>query len=519
MSHTYIPSFPEFGKAILVCLFLFAARASGFAASSPDTAAARVLRAETLLGLDYAYNFDFQNAERSYNRAIAIEPLYPGPYLGKTSITFWKLLLDRSDSTYNQLLSQADDVIDHAEKYMDKYGKNADVLTCLGTVYGYRAFAHGRMKSYFKAAWDGKKSYDDFEEALALDRQWYDAYSGLGIYHYFASFMPKALQWIVGILGVRGDNERGMMELGWAMQRGVYHRVEAKFYLAELLPWHSDNFDSSEVILRDLSKAYPKNTLFTFTMAIWALRKNDATGARDLLQKIEPSVTAGLPGLRPFIEYKLGECNYRLLNFQRAEENYRKFLGMYGDDTYLATANYRLGICLELQGKRTLAMPFYRTAAKASRIFGDDAYASRKAEALVSHELSDPDSALIRAQGLLRSGRGDKALGVFSAVTQMPGANSSIIAEATYGMGEALAERHAYREALEDFHAVAGMKLNPVDAWLEPWSHYQGGMCLVRLNEKAMAKKEFEKTLEFGDYDFENWISYRARRELDDLKK
>ncbi len=503
----------------LFCFFFCFGSALCRTTPSLDADVAKNLRAQTLKGLDLAYNFQFPEAVSAFDQAIAIEPLHPHPYLGKASITFWSLLLDRSDTTYNRFLGQADAVIDHADQFIDKYGKDADVLTCLGTIYGERAFAHGRMKSYLKAAWDGKKSHDYFLEALDLDRQWYDAYSGLGMYHYFASFMPKTLQWIVSILGVHGDAERGIKELELAANKGIYQRVVARFYLAELLPWHSEDFDSSAAIFQGLISEYPKNSIFRFAVGVWKLRQNDAAGAREQLQKIESSEAVVLQGLRPFVEYKLGECDFRLLNFNHAKDDYLRFLSMYKDETYMATANYRIGVCFEMAQNRSAALPFYRTAAKATRSFGDDAYASRRAEVLLGTALSDPDSMLIRARGLFHSGKYEQAEAAFIALMQLPGITNSVRAEATYGLGETFSEQHSYRQALDNFKAVVAMKLDPIDAWLEPWGHYQCGMCSVKLNEKAQAKKEFEKTLEYDDYDFQNWISYRAKRELEDLNK
>jgi len=199
-NHTAYSSGGIFRRWLLVfsfCLFFIPARA----ASDPETN--KHVSALTQEGLALAYNFSFDSAASKFREAQTVSPLHPRPLVGNITTLFWRFAFGNDDKLYEQLIAEADRAIDVAERFADANERDADALVCLGSLYGYKAFAHARQKSYFNAAWDGKKSYSYFTDAVELNPKTYDAYMGLGCYHYFASFAPKALQWVISLLGVR----------------------------------------------------------------------------------------------------------------------------------------------------------------------------------------------------------------------------------------------------------------------------------------------------------------------------
>jgi tetratricopeptide (TPR) repeat protein len=498
---------------IIICCF------TGIALSSSlDTSKANNIRSLTLKGLEYAYNLDFQNATRLFDEAHNIEPLHPRPLLGKASMKFWQLMIQKDDSSYEQFISDVEKIIDAGDRYLDRYGKDADVYTSLGTAYAYRAFAHARMKSYLKAAWDGKKSYDYFNDAIELDHRTYDAYAGVGVFHYFATFLPKALQWAGSILGVPGDGDRGIKEIGIAAEKGTFLSVESKFCIAELLPWYSDDFDSSAVILRKLAQKYPGNSLFLFTVAVWDIKKNDVQSARDILLKIEGEEHNPIPGLRNFIDYKLGECYFRLRDYPHSQEYYQRFLNKYKDEVYNATANYRIGICREMTGRKNESTKYFALAEVSKSKFGDDKYSARKAVYFAKNPFGYNDSLLLCAQNLFKSGKYDKAIELYARLKSQPSLSSVMRTEAIYGMGETYFEQGSYTNALKYFQEVTAQHLPASDIWMFPWAYYYSGISCLKLNNKPEAKKAFEKVSDYDEYDFEQWLSYRTKLELDRLK-
>src|SRR5512140_3725490 len=99
-------------KRFLLLVFLFGAFTLFATAAALDTTKQSGIRSLTLRGLEYAYNLDFENAEKMFSQAHAIEPLHPRPILGKASMMFWRVMIQKDDSSYQALLAGADAVID-----------------------------------------------------------------------------------------------------------------------------------------------------------------------------------------------------------------------------------------------------------------------------------------------------------------------------------------------------------------------------------------------------------------------
>lgn len=476
------------------------------------------IRTISLQGWNSAYNLELAHADQLFDEASGLEPLHPRPYLGKAMISFWRFLLNKHEDDKDKFLALADRTISAAEEYEDRYGEDADVKVCLGTIYGYRSFVYGRSKSYLKGAWDGKKSYDYFYDALKLDPKIYDAYLGIGLFHYFVTFIPKPLQWVVSVMGVTGDSKVGLKEIRVASQRGTFAKTEAQYYIAQFLPWQEGEFETSEQILVGLHEQFPSNTLLTFTLAVWEMKRGDIRSAKDKLTAIIQFPGDDLIGIRTFTSYKLAECYFRLNDFKAAREEYQRFLQRYRDQIYSATANYRIGFCYELAGQRDSAIVYYQRAAKNERRFGDDAYSARKAELLLGSPMLGLDSLLCTAQNAGKSGNHDGAFRIFSRLNDVSQQRPDVHAEILYGLGESLYERKLYSDALASFRQIPQEKIER-ELWLKPWAHYYSGLCFVKIGEPFNAKKEFELALEYEEYDFKNWLDFRSRRELDKLDK
>lgn len=504
-------------KTQSVIVILLLCSLCGNAGSLPASTVERV-RNLTLDGLNSAYNFNFPAANRLFDDAIAVEPLSPRPYIGKAMIVFWRFVLNKSDRDREEFLSLAERAIEAGEKYQEKYGEDAEAQLCLGTIYAYRSFLYGRTKSYLKGAWDGKKSYDYFYDALKLDPKLYDAYLGVGLFHYFVTFIPKPLQWVVAVMGIKGDGEAGLREIRVAAQKGMYTKSEARYFLAQFLPWQSGEFDTSEKILLDLSKEYPSNKLLTFTLAVWEIRRNDVRSAEISLHSIIEHAAEDELGVTSFARYKLAECYFRLNEFEKARMEYQSFLSGYKEQIYFATSSYRIGVCFELAGRRDSALVYYSRAAKGDRKFGDDAYSSRASERSLTSALSRQDTLLLSAQNAQKSGDYDRADKIYSSISSTADLSPEILVQSAYGLGEVLYERTSYAAAAEQFKKIFSSAVSR-EQWLLPWSHYQAGMCYVKTGNKEQAVKEFEKVLDYDEYDFKNWLEFRSRRELDQLKK
>jgi tetratricopeptide (TPR) repeat protein len=505
-------------RPVACSLFILFLASSTCVGGTVSPASLERVRTLSLSGFALAYNYDFNQANQRFDEALAIEPRHPRPYVGKAMMLFWRYLLSRNAVLKDSCITIADRGIEAAEALEDDLGDDAETQICLGTLYGYRSFVKGRSKSYLGAAWDGKRSYDCFVRALEINPKAYDAYLGLGLYHYFITFIPKPLRWIASVMGISGDADQGMKELRIAGERGVFAKTEARYYLAQFLPWHNGDFETGEQIYRELLAEYPANRIIDFSLAVWELRRHDVTAARARLEQLLKTAPADTSrGIETFVRYKLAECYFRLNDWPNALAAYRSLLRGYDDETYMATALYRAGVCLEFTGRRDSAVAYYRRSAAAHHHFGDDAYSARKAAMKMKSRLLPSDSLLIVAGNCFAAGSYDAAVKLFTTVKGLVPPGDETAVEAEFGAGYALFEQGRYDSAAAFFARVSRATVKQ-ELWLQPWSYYFAGQCALKRNAPSEAKAAFERVADYDDYDFDNWLSFRSRRELEKLE-
>ncbi len=99
-----------------------------------------------------------------------------------------------------------------------------DAYFILGSAYGYRAAYRGQHGSWWGAVRDGGKSASNLNRALALDSTLYDAYLGLGAYHYWKSAKSKNFAFLPFISDRRAQ---GVSEVQTAGRLGLISRISA----------------------------------------------------------------------------------------------------------------------------------------------------------------------------------------------------------------------------------------------------------------------------------------------------
>jgi len=118
--------------------------------------------------------------------------------------------------------------IDKGEAKLKKSYNSAEIYFYLGGAYGYRGIYRSFRGNWWGAFMDARRARPLLEKALKLKPDLYDAYFGLGAYHYWVSAKAKIFRWLLFI----GDHRKqGIKELYLAVEKGRYASLEAKVSL------------------------------------------------------------------------------------------------------------------------------------------------------------------------------------------------------------------------------------------------------------------------------------------------
>ena len=111
---------------------------------------------------------------------------------------------------------------------------------CLGNMRIQFAICRMKFGEYKSAALDISRAYGDLKENAQLHPDFLLQNSGLGLIHVLAGVIPDNYSWVLRILGLEGNVQKGLDEIsvmaGYAGSNETYQlfRIESLFYLAFL---------------------------------------------------------------------------------------------------------------------------------------------------------------------------------------------------------------------------------------------------------------------------------------------
>ncbi|MDI6804652.1 MAG: DUF3808 domain-containing protein [Bacteroidota bacterium] len=460
----------------------------------------------TVTGIDALYNFKFKEAEEKFDEVIKIAPADPRGHFFKAMIYHYRYTFLRIRTDFDKFIQLSDNVIDAAEKVLDKDNNNSNAMFYLGGIYGYRGIVRSQENQIVRAVWDGRKGYSYLEDAIEANLNNHDAEMGLGMFNYFVSRIPSSFRWMIKIMGFNGDRQKGLEQLERAAAKGIYANNEAKwwlsqFYVAEEQPEKAFKF------LNELAAKYTQNPFYLQRygniLLYWLRRADDAIGVLKKAITIqnteaERSIASSHSSLGDAYRYKN--------NFDEAIQWYKKYLNSINiDSSSKENAYYRIGFCYEISGDRTTAIQYYQSAGK-----------NTDAQERIKAPLSYADIILTKISNNFEAGDYQEVIKSANELMTISSLNEDQRGEKYFRIGRAYFELGNFDKAIEMFDIVLQIEKFKQN-WILPNTHYRLGLALLKVGEKKKAKQEFETALKFKDYTGERRIKFGIESELDKL--
>jgi len=245
-------------------------------------------------GMELVYDMKFKEAESIFNEIIKREPQNGLGYFLKSVGYFWMCQkYPHNEDTREKYKDITFKAIEVAEETLDRNENNIDAMFYLGGAYGNLGRYYIMEKSFLKAYWYGRKGKIYLKDVIEINPKYYEAYAGLGIYHYYAAELPKIIKIFSFILGIEGDKELGLKELKSAVANAKYTKSEAKFFLASIYSDIEKDYQKALTVMEELHQRYPNNS--TIIMV-------------------------------------LGKCNWELEKYEPAIKYFREMIDKYPDD-------------------------------------------------------------------------------------------------------------------------------------------------------------------------------------------
>lgn len=455
-------------------------------------------------GLEYCYNFEWEKAEEVFKSMMEQNPELPEGYMYLSSIYLWYYLSNKSKDDYTSFVRYSDQALDLSLKLLNNNSKNDRLLYTIGINYTYRAIAFAKAGNFLDAAWASKKSESYLSETIELNPNNNDAYLGLGLYNFAFGQIPAGFRWALSLAGITGDKDKALEFIKLAAEKGAITKVEAQYYLSQILSEYLADYDSASDYIEKLVRHYQNNLLFNYSLGVLKIKMRNLDKAEKILRKIIVSDEPKFKQISAFSNFLIGEIFFKRNQFDSAIVYYQKFLGVTNDEEYTGIAALRLGISYEILGDREQAEHFFLLTKNGNMDIEDDIHAKRKGEIYSKRTLSENEKEVIKAGNLIEQGMYEEAIDTLSVLIDQI-KSEKLMAEAYLLMSEAY---YSFGKTAESINSALKAKfLKTADEkWILPFASYHLARAFSKLGNESETEKFLEEASKYTDYDYQGKI-------------
>jgi tetratricopeptide (TPR) repeat protein len=318
--------------------------------------------------LDLIYNMEFEAALEAAQRLIDRVPTHPAGHFYRAA-TYWQWRLVAVDPQQRAtLLTHFTTAVQLTQESAEHLAAThaAEAAFYLGATYGLQARMHFVEQHYVRALYAAYQGSQYLQQCVTYAPDCYDAYAGLGTYHYVLARVPDVWRGIVEqLVGLVGDRDKGLHALEQARTAGGLASVEASSLLAKIytLPGEQQ-YDKAYALLAPLVQRYPNNSDYRTRLGLICAYQAQWACARQMYQQLLADTQEGKPyypqAWLPHFRYRLAEVYV----FQQDTQAARPLLTALHTQTLPAAlqawVELRLGNLHDLQGERQAAQAWYQ---------------------------------------------------------------------------------------------------------------------------------------------------------------
>ena len=247
----------------------------------------------------------YDSAYRLCDRFIRAHPDEPAGYFFRAYALMAEMTEERDNRNEVRFFDDLDSVKALAARRLDTLhvDRNAWPNCFIGNAWAYESLWHARFGSSKKAYKVGSKASSYYEAALKCDSMMYDAYAGLGAFHYWKSAKAGLLR---TFRIIKDERKKGIAELNLAAESSLISRETARKTLITILIDHHQ-YDSAISIAQEMLAAYPGGRSFLWGLSRAHYYKADISNAAMYYAQLRETVSE-----RPGNYANLVECDAQI---------------------------------------------------------------------------------------------------------------------------------------------------------------------------------------------------------------
>ncbi|MDW8347100.1 MAG: tetratricopeptide repeat protein [Bacteroidia bacterium] len=382
------------------------------------------------------------------------------------------------------------------------------------------AIIYIQQRKYWDAIWKAKSGYQKLMTCVQKFPNFYEPYKTLGIMHTAIGNIPKKYAWAASALGFKGTVKQGEEELLLCIQKGDLQQIEAQLAYAYLCINMFLKRDKALEIATEMPKNYPDSKFISTLCALVCTKLNQDEAGAFIIDKLKAFNLKSEYLDFAFAEYLMAEYALHKNHLQEAIQNYKKYLQKNQNDLFKADSYFKIGLCYELQNKRSHAISYYeKSILEPNNEQEEDRQSQKYAQQLLKKPLSSIEKDLRIARNYADGGYYESAFQQIEHYQHiLPNYSPIHQLEWHYRMARIYHVQKNWDKALVHYQKATEIN-QEIPSWMQVFAWYYMGTIYEIQKNRTLAKFCYEKALSYDNYEYQNSLERRTKAALQRVKE
>jgi hypothetical protein len=439
---------------------------------------------------------------------LAGTPTAAGPLLVANCADFVELLCTQDASRYEALAFSQEarlDALDDAPASALRDYTRAEITLHLGL--SQLLFKHLVMGGYHL-----RSGYHQMQDVVERYPSFVPARKTLGLCEFAVGSLPEGYHWLLRLLGLTANPTTGLQHLSQAATQPSDFQTESQIYLAMIREGYYKKPDEALRLVERLVSQQPDNLLFAYLLISTNKRQHHGDAALTAY-RTRPTGPAYLP--IPYLHHMAADLLLYQGDYTDSERENLAFLRDYKGQHYRKDAAFKLYLAAWLGGQPAATVARYREMINrpGPADVEEDTYAQH-----YYHEAVALNPILTRARLQSDGGYNQQALKTLHVFHATPATLWRDRIEEPYRRARAfqgLGQMDSAWFYFERTQSVAGPK---APYYFAPQAALQQGYMALGAGNKPVARKYFQRALNYPWHEYKNSTDAKAKLALRELK-
>lgn len=331
--------------------------------------------ADARAAIDSLYNRNNEAAREILKPWREDYPDHPLWKLWEGMELWWELLEDLQIDDYDEVFIETMREADfEARRVLKNEPDHIDALVVIAVSNSYIARLHSNRERWITSLHVGRRGYQAHLRLMEVKPDLPDNYFAEGMKLYYSAYVQEEYPYVrpVAYFLPDGDRKAGMELLREAIEKALFSRQEAAYFLATIQLYYEGNITDAKNLFRFLVDQYPNNSYYRrlYMSTLGQLREHFLMIAfhNETNQHWKLNHLVKDPVMEYELHYWVGRAHYFHLDLESARHSFlnaiesAKLLSNKDNRSYYTYSAYFAGRVSEDLGKTVQAVHYYRMA-------------------------------------------------------------------------------------------------------------------------------------------------------------